>query len=89
MLAFLSLCCGPHPILSPSCVSWELGTERVALSSAPLVAETLLCCLCSLGLAGCGLGVKCQHWPYLFIEEGIVLHIPKASTVFEDAGFYM
>lgn len=54
---FFSLCCGPHPtpILSPSCVSWDLGTERVALSSAPLVADTALLS-CSLGLAGCGLG---------------------------------
>lgn len=44
-------------MLSPSCVLWELGSEKVALCSAPLTAETAL--LCSLGLAGCGLGVKC------------------------------
>lgn len=68
MLAFLSLFCGPHPtpILSPSCVSWELGTERVALSFAPLVAETLFCCLAACGWLGVAWGVKCQHWPYLF-----------------------
>lgn len=61
--------CIPHPTLNLGtlCLPWGLGTERVALSPAPmaalLAAMTLLCHLCHLGLAG-QLGVACPYSPH-------------------------
>lgn len=67
LLCLLGLvpCTAPPPKLGTSYLLLGSLALRVALSPALLAAKTLLCCLSSLGLAGCGLGAKCQsqHCP--------------------------